>query len=218
VVTEVLITNPIGGGGVKRKRKRAPMAKRRRHLSAKQKAAGFGGSRSMHTRRNPRRKSRSRPHRIRTRRNPNGEAAAPRRRRRISETSIGQFVGSTLLPAGVGAVGALALDFAMPHVPLPAALNTPTFQPVVKIGGAIAIGLVAQMLVSRRFGAQVMSGALTTTLYGLAKDKLAEIQTTAAPTTTQALQAYANGRRRLGWYSPARAAGFGVYTNDDLAA
>lgn len=191
------------------------MAKRR-HLSRKQIAAGFGGKkRKSHKRRAS--SSSGGARKIRTRRNPtNGEGTFKRHRRRISENFIGSWVGSTLLPAGAGALGALALDYALPHIPLPATFQTPTLQPVVKIGGAIALGFLAQMVVSKRFGGQLMAGALTTTLYGMAKDKLGEMSTPPA-TTTAALQAYANGRRRLGYYSPARSAGLGVYTSDDLA-
>jgi len=101
----------------------------------------------------------------------------PRKRRgmrkRFSGATKGfkpmQFVQSTLMPSAIGAAGALGLDILLGFAPLPAALKTGPMRPVIRIVGAVGIGLLAGMVTNKRIGEQVGAGALTVVLYDTLK-------------------------------------------------
>lgn len=124
------------------------------------------------------------------------------------------FVNKTLIPAGIGAGGALALDvalgYAAPH--LPAALTTGTIGPLAtKIAGAVALGMAAQAITKdRAMSEQVAAGAIIVTLYGAAKRVLAAQFPTLPGMAGMGL--YVHG---LGYPGAARAfpdmAGLGMY-------
>jgi hypothetical protein len=80
---------------------------------------------------------------------------------------VSTFVENSLMPAAVGALGALGVSFVVANVPLPASLNTPQSSPLVKIAIALALGAAAGMIVSEEVGEQVAAGGLTVTLYGV---------------------------------------------------
>lgn len=90
---------------------------------------------------------------------------------RLGNFNVRSFVRDQLLPAGVGAAGALGLDislgFARPY--LPDFLATGLGNTAVRLGGAIAVGMVAGQFMGRRFGEQAAAGAMTVTLYDLLK-------------------------------------------------
>lgn len=167
------------GNPRKRKARRSRVRRNpaRRKMSAKQ-AQYFGKRR---TKRATRR--RARHHSVALAANPARRRHARRRhvRRNPSFNLAGfkpaTFVNRTLLPAGIGAGGALALDvalgYAAPH--LPAFLTTGTVGPLAtKIGGAVAIGMAAQAITKdRALAEQVTAGAIVVTLYGAAKKFLA---------------------------------------------
>jgi hypothetical protein len=199
-----------------------PMAKRR-HYTAKQIAAGFGGkrrrssssSKRRRTRRNPiRRASAPRRRTRRTRRNPSVASYVSRTRRRLSEGGMTSFFGNTLLPAGVGAIGALALDMAWPYIPLPAALQTGPFAPMVRIVGAVAIGWGVGLVTGKKFSKQAMAGALTVSIYDIAKGYL-QNASAAAPPADAGTSAYVDQNVfDLGYYSAAKRAGrLNAYAN-----
>lgn len=77
------------------------------------------------------------------------------------------FLNDTLLPSGVGAIGALGVDvvlgYATPY--LPSFMTTGVGVPLTKIAGAVGLGAVAGMVTNRRIGEQVMAGAITVVLY-----------------------------------------------------
>jgi hypothetical protein len=122
--------------------------------------------------------------------------AAPRRRHYMSNPhkrhkryrrnpSIGgfrpmAFMKDTLMPSAVGAAGALGLDMLLGFVPLPAMLKTPAMRPIVRIAGAVGIGIIAGMVTNKRIGEQVGAGALTVVLY----DTLKGFVTAQFPTLT----------------------------------
>ncbi|MDE2019678.1 MAG: hypothetical protein KGJ13_05035 [Patescibacteria group bacterium] len=85
--------------------------------------------------------------------------------------NLKSLMNSTLIPAGVGAAGALGLDvalgFASPH--LPAFLNNGVMKTVTRVAGAVGIGYVAGAIAGKRFGEEAMAGAITVTLYDLLK-------------------------------------------------
>lgn len=102
------------------------------------------------------------------RRNPNGFMGAPRRRRRRAAGLTG--LPALLMPAAVGAGGALALDVAWGMLPIPAQFKTgPFIGPAVKIGGALGIGWLASMVATKRTADQVMVGAITVTIFNIAR-------------------------------------------------
>lgn len=104
-----------------------------------------------------------------------GYIGNPRRRRRfrIRRNPIGfsiqSFTKDTLIPSAVGAAGALGLDVIMGFLPLPDAVKSGPMRPIVRIAGAIGIGMLAGMVTSRRTAEQVTAGAVTVVLYDLIK-------------------------------------------------
>jgi hypothetical protein len=210
---EIMIVNPIG------KKKGTKMARRARKMSPLQRLY-FGKKRSRSS--SSRRRRRSRPHVTYARRNPPTRsvslASAPRRRRsartliryarrRASSPGVTGFIGNDLLPAAIGAGGALAMDMIWPHLTfLPESLQTGPLLPVTRIGAALAIGFGIGMVGGTRMGRAATVGALTVTAYDMAKGYLAA---NAAPPASPA--ASDNGTSgyapQLGWRNPARDAG-----------
>jgi hypothetical protein len=92
-----------------------------------------------------------------------------RRRRNPIGGGLGEFVSSTLVPSAIGGGGALLLDVAMAMMPLPVTMKTGPLAPVVKVAGAVALGLVAGKVTSRRTANQIAAGALTVTMYNLVR-------------------------------------------------
>lgn len=82
------------------------------------------------------------------------------------------FLTNTLVPSAVGGAGALALDVVIGVLPLPDNLKTGPMAPLVKIAGAVGLGMLAGKVVGRRVGEQVAAGAITVQLYNFAKAQL----------------------------------------------
>lgn len=97
---------------------------------------------------------------------------ALRYRRKNPSGGIGEFVSQTLMPSAIGGAGALALDVLFGVLPLPPALKVGSMAPIVKVAGAVGLGLVAGMVTSKRTAQQFAAGALTVTLYNMAKTTL----------------------------------------------
>lgn len=171
-MAEMLLINP-------RRKRRAGVRRMRRNprrMSALQRQY-FGGGR-----RNPRRRRRSRPAMTTMARNPRRRyrraRAAIRRFRRNPRGMGGNFnlshiMRDMLVPAGIGAAGALALDLAWGNLPIPASLQTGTLAPVARIAGAVLIGIAVGMVAGKRNGAYATVGAMTVTLADLAKNWVA---------------------------------------------
>lgn len=101
-----------------------------------------------------------------------------KRRRRSGRRSGGSsnplsnpmgYVKNTIIPAGIGAAGALGLDVLLGVLPIPVALQSPTLRPVLRIAGAIGLGYLASMVAGKSIGEQVTAGAITVTLYDVLK-------------------------------------------------
>jgi hypothetical protein len=217
--SELIVMNPRH----KRRRRRRGAHRRRvshvrknprRRMSALQRKYFGGGHR---------RRRHSRRRRVSyVRRNPtNGlVASAPVHRRRRSNghaSSPIDMLTETILPAGVGAAGALALDMLWGYLPLPASLMTGALAPVTRIAGAVGIGLLVGMVAGEDFGEEALSGAVTVTLYDLFKSNLQSVLPAAVQPAPGAapLGVYVN---RLGYYtSPApyvgHRPGMGIYVN-----
>ncbi len=91
------------------------------------------------------------------------------RRSRRSINRPGGFVRGTLAPAAVGGMGALGVDLMLGFLPLPAAVQTGALKPFVRIGAAVALGMIASKIANKRLGEQVTAGALTVVLYDTIK-------------------------------------------------
>lgn len=200
-MSELLLINP---------RRARRMRRNPRRLSAKQ--AMYFGPRRGRVRR--------------LRRNPTAVVAAPARpgrfrraraylasRRRRSSTggsfNIESIMTGMLLPAGIGAAGALALDLAWGNLPIPDVLKTGAMAPVARIGGAVLIGVAVGMVAGKRNGAYAAVGAMTVTIADLAKTWAAS----SFPSIS--LGAYVGRGGQLGYYGAARqfAPGVGAYVS-----
>lgn len=170
-------------GNPRRKRRKGAKRRRsgkRRKMSALQlKYFGPKGNRKTSKKRRKRRKSAAlavssapvrRSKRRRSGRRRNRRSSGGRRMARLSFNPK-SFLNDTLMPASIGAAGALALDaaltFASPYIP--AQLNTGIARSGVKIAGAIGIGMIAGMIGGKRLGEQAMAGAVIVTMYDLLK-------------------------------------------------
>ena len=120
-------------------KRRAAVSKKRRHRRAK------------HYSRNPRR-----AHRRHYRRNP------------IEGTATG-FLSGTLVPAAIGAMGAIGVDIAIGSLPLPASMKTGTMLTLTRIGGALGIGFLLGMIAGEDAGAEAAAGGIIVTIYSVAK-------------------------------------------------
>lgn len=98
-----------------------------------------------------------------------------RYRRKNPIGGVGEFMTNTLVPSAIGGAGALALDVVMGMLPLPPAMKSGPFAPVVKVAGAVALGMGAGLVVKRRMAEQFAAGAITVTLYNVAKGLLVKM-------------------------------------------
>lgn len=154
--SSILLVNP------RRKRRRVKSrtrARRRRrtitsHRRRRRRAVAAAPIRRR--RRNPR-------HRARTR------AYGGRRRRRLRNPRLGGLslgrIGSMLVPAAMGGVGAIGLDVALAYIPIPEQYKTGWLGTGVKVAGAIGLGLLAGKVVGREKGKLFAAGALTVIAY-----------------------------------------------------
>jgi hypothetical protein len=176
---ELLLINP------RSRRRRSP-----RRMSALQRKYFGKRRRVSRVRRNPRRsrrtlvaathrRTRRRTHRrsyrvTRARRNPVRRRSRVRRAfgsvRGMTSGAMG-FAKDKLLPGAIGGAGALAVDLAWPYATpyLPQMLVTGALVPVTRIGLAIGIGMLGKMIGGKRFGDEVMNGAIIVTLYDVMK-------------------------------------------------
>ncbi len=138
-------------------RVKAKSARRRVKRATRRPAMGYTvGPRKIRRRKlNP-----IRHHRRRLRRNPSGGKLRPM-----------QFTKETLMPAVVGGVGAVGLDMVMGFLSpkLPVSLQTGPAQTLMKLLGAVALGLGVGMATSRKTGEMVAVGGITVVLYDTVK-------------------------------------------------
>jgi hypothetical protein len=135
-------------------KQRQYFGKRRKRSSRSRPAAGFSGMVANPKRRRSRRRTLS---------------AVRKHRRNPIKFSPMQFVQSTLMPSAIGAGGALGLDLLMGFLPLPVAMKTGPMRPVIKLVGAIGIGMLAGMVTNRRTAEQITAGAVTVIVYDTLK-------------------------------------------------
>jgi len=153
----ILTVNPMRK---RRHRRRNPESSTRRA-----KAARLGW---RHRRQNPHRRHRNpesrryNPHR----RHRNPESHRERRHYRRHRNPIDSIAGevkSMLVPAGIGAVGAVGLNVALAYLPIPTSLQSGYGQILVSAAGAAGLGIIAGMIAGKRIGTAVGVGGLVVT-------------------------------------------------------
>jgi hypothetical protein len=85
------------------------------------------------------------------------------------------FMRGTLVPSAIGGAGALGLDVLLALPFIPDTMKTGPMRPVVRLAGAVALGMVAGMISNRRIAHQVAAGATTVVLYDTMKSYLAQM-------------------------------------------
>lgn len=193
-MAHVMLVNP-------RRRK----SRSRRKMSAKQ---------AKYFSRNPRRRRKSRRtvSRTRSRRRTMSMVVNPRRRARRSRRRAGFFkrnplsIGGnsdfmkSLMPAAIGAVGALGVDMALGAIQpnLPEELQSGAAGTALRFGGAIVVGWAAGKVTgSKKIGNEVMAGALVVTIYDMVKSYM----------TTGDISGTSMSGYNMGWVNPAPSMG-----------
>ena len=119
--------------------------------------------------------------------NPRKRRKTPARRKRVSSlTTVSKRVRryrrnpirmggamESVKNGAVGAVGALAVDFALQKIPLPLAMTTGPMLPAAKAAVGIGIGmLVSKLGKNKKLGTQLADGAVTVSLYEFGKQAI----------------------------------------------
>lgn len=200
----VLVVNPIEGAkplrkrrskkGVRNMAKKARSAAQRaatRKMIAVNKARRRAASPKRKARRrnpvaplaNPRRTVRaSKARRSSPKRRTSASAASSagrtlrfRRKNPVDVGFLSSFTRDTLMPSAIGGAGALGLDVLIAVAPIPDAMKSGPFKPVVRVAGAVALGMLAGFVTSERTAQQVTAGAVTVVLYDTMKAMMAQI-------------------------------------------
>jgi hypothetical protein len=83
-------------------------------------------------------------------------------------------MNNVVIPAFQAGAGALALDIIWGYVPVPLEWKTGNLRHVVKGGGAIVLGMVAQQVLGAQMGRNIAMGALTVTFHDALRDMVAQ--------------------------------------------
>ena len=123
---------------------------------------------------------------------------------------MNQITNDLLMPAAVGAVGAVANDALFTYLPLPAQFKTPGFARYASKGAsAVIMSFLASFVVTRKTAMQLGVGALTTLTAEIAREFMLRNVPALAPTAMEGMGMYT-----MGYYNPAMPAGggeMGVY-------
>ena len=168
---ELLLINP-------RRRRRKTVRRRRRNpngraATARRTVARATGARVGLTRRaNPMRRRRPSYRRrpVARRRS----AAARRYQRNPARMTMRGVMNSVVVPAFQAGLGALALDVTWGYVPVPIEWKTGNLRHIVKGGGALVLGMLAQQVLGARIGNNIALGALTVTFHDAMRDMVAQ--------------------------------------------
>lgn len=167
MANELLLINP--------RRRRRPATKRRRRRNptgaartvARQATARRGLTRSVNPRRRPVKRVAGRYARRPARR-------MARYRRNPARMTMQSVVNNVVIPAAQAGAGALALDVIWGYVPVPLEWKTGNLRHVVKGGGAIVMGMLAQQFLGAQLGRNIALGALTVTFHDAMRDMVAQ--------------------------------------------
>lgn len=183
--SSLMLLNPRGGRRARKssergtKRRRKMTAKQLRYFGPRRHRAAAGRKRAkpevVIVSQNPRRAKVAK--RKRSRRRVKRFNSNPRRTRRtyrrnpIEGTASG-FLSGTLVPAAIGALGAIGVDMAIGNLPLPASMKTGTMLTVTRIGAALGMGFLVGMAMGEDAGSEAAAGGIIVTLYSVAKTYL----------------------------------------------
>ena len=150
---------------------RNPAKKRR---SAAQNAASKRNIKKAQAarRKSPRRRTTTRKRR---RRNPYPVAKRARRsnpRRRLP--TFGGIINSQVIPAAIGGTGAVLNDMIVNFLPLPITFKSGWMRHLSKAVGAIAIGYLGGMFLTKKTADQLGAGAMTVVGYNVVRDLAAQ--------------------------------------------
>lgn len=211
-------------GGVKKRR-------RKRRSSARVRRRKINPVRSHRRRRRHSGVARVRRRKINPRRRRSHHARRRHRNPSLGMGSIKGFVRQNILPAAIGATGAVALDvvyaYASPY--LPATMQTGWFATLAKVLGAAGVGFAASKMLGRERGRAVTLGALTVVGYGVVKQLAQQFAPTIKGLSgyadyvgynvpNQGIGAYMGNQ--LGFYSPAsviQGSGMGAYMKPGMS-
>jgi hypothetical protein len=122
---------------------------------------------------NPRRRRRRYKMRI-ARRRRSGFLMNPRRRYRRNPRGgeITGFLADAMVPAVIGAAGALAVDLIIGNTQqyLPSTLTTGMALPLVRMGASLLLGVAVGMAAGPVYGGAAAAGGMIVTVYGMAKN------------------------------------------------
>ena len=100
-----------------------------------------------------------------------------KRRRRnpiVSKLGLGG-IADLGIKSAIAAGGALTLDLVFGYLPIPAGIKQGPMRHVVKGVGAIALGMLAGMVISKDKANALATGAMTVVLYNAARETLANV-------------------------------------------
>lgn len=166
MANELLLINPR-----RRRRKTAVKRRRRRNPNnARRTIARATTARTGLTRRaNPRRRVAQYARKRAARRR-----VARYQRNPASRMTMRSVMNNVVIPAAQAGAGALALDVIWGYVPVPFEWKTGNLRHVVKGGGAIVLGMIAQQMLGAQIGRNIALGALTVTFHDAMKDMMAQ--------------------------------------------
>ncbi len=155
------------------------MARRRKRRTPAQKRATRRLVAMNRRRRNPNNNRRRAP----ARRRPTMRTyvANPRRRRKArrrnpsgGRMTMRNVMNRNVVPAFQGAAGGLALDVMWGYLPIPVQFKTGMMRHIIKGGGAIVMGMIAQNLVRPGTAHALTNGALTTVMHAAMRETVAQ--------------------------------------------
>lgn len=158
----ILVGNP------RRKRRKVSRSNPRR----KRRVSRSNPRRKRRVRRNPIAAINPRRRRARRRYASNPKRKSRRARRRSSARGMLRskgFIGHTVLPAGIGALGAMGTDLLLGYLPLPSIIQGPAIRPLVRIAAAVGVGMLAGFVTNKRNAEMMTAGAVTVIMYDTLK-------------------------------------------------
>lgn len=124
-----------------------------------------------------------------------------RHRSRVQNPFSVRGLTGSVMPALIGAGGAIATDVAMAYLPLPAQLQSGWMNILTRAAVAIGVGYAAGAVVNKQIGKEVAAGGLIVVAYGALKQAL-------APTLGASIKGL-SGLADFGDYTPSVAGGYG---------
>lgn len=133
-----------------------------------------------------------------------------RSRRRVANPFSVRGLTSSVMPALIGAGGAIGLDVLMAYLPLPAQLQSGWMNTLARGAGALALGYAAGKVAGKSIGQEVAAGGLIVVAYSALKGAL-------APTLGTSIKGL-SGLADFGDYAPAYSGQSGAMVGQGMGA